>query len=262
MNDTYKSSATIVQTLVSVVATGGSLLLDIGPMPTGELPLTALARLAEVGQWMNVNGEAIHGTVPVFPFAINVTTAAHRPKVPEWQLAANHTHLLSASCAEAGSNTGATLKACMAYCFETLPGCNTINVRNEPPVCIPKNCVVPGTPLVPTPGGYDVYTLKNVEDGQTLQWRLSRKGDVVYAILLLDGGTLPNTNALELPFVVNAPGGTDGSWPTVPLQNVTLLGADPVVFDWSDRNGLLLKINPNATAPHPDAAVFKLTFSS
>jgi len=39
-----------VQTLVSVVATGGSLLLDVGPMPTGELPPTALQRLAETGK--------------------------------------------------------------------------------------------------------------------------------------------------------------------------------------------------------------------
>ena len=54
-NDVYKSTQTVVTTLVNVVATGGNLLLDVGPMPTGELPPTALERLAEVGKWMDVN---------------------------------------------------------------------------------------------------------------------------------------------------------------------------------------------------------------
>jgi hypothetical protein len=38
------------------------------PMPTGELPPTALERLAEVGDWMDVNGEAIHDTTPQSPY--------------------------------------------------------------------------------------------------------------------------------------------------------------------------------------------------
>ena len=33
-------------------------------MPSGELPPTGLQRLAEVGNWMELNGEAIHNTVP------------------------------------------------------------------------------------------------------------------------------------------------------------------------------------------------------
>jgi alpha-L-fucosidase len=37
-------------------------------MPTGELPPTALERLAEVGVWMDVNGEAIHDTTPQSPY--------------------------------------------------------------------------------------------------------------------------------------------------------------------------------------------------
>ena len=67
-HDIYKTTQTVIQTLVSVVATGGSLLLDVGPMPTGELPPVALERLAETGKWMDVNAEAIHDTVPQHPF--------------------------------------------------------------------------------------------------------------------------------------------------------------------------------------------------
>ena len=81
-HDVYKSTKTVVQTLVSVVATGGSLLLDIGPMPTGELPPTALSRLAEVGKWMDVNAEAIHGTVP--HWAPEFGGRKWIPKVQDW----------------------------------------------------------------------------------------------------------------------------------------------------------------------------------
>eukprot|EP01052_Picozoa_sp_SAG31_P031643 SAG31_NODE_3373_length_4351_cov_2.070790_5_plen_60_part_00 len=38
-------------------------------------------------------------------------------------------------------------------------------------------------------------------------WRLTRRADIVYASLLLDNQTLPSTNALELPFVINVSGG-------------------------------------------------------
>ena len=33
-HDVYKTTKTVIQTLVSVVATGGSLLLDVGPSST------------------------------------------------------------------------------------------------------------------------------------------------------------------------------------------------------------------------------------
>ena len=33
-------------------------------MPTGELPPVALRRLAETGEWMKVNAESIHDTMP------------------------------------------------------------------------------------------------------------------------------------------------------------------------------------------------------
>ena len=35
-NDTYKSAETVVHSLVDVVATGGSLLLDVGPVSVDE----------------------------------------------------------------------------------------------------------------------------------------------------------------------------------------------------------------------------------
>ena len=123
-HDVYKSTKVVVQTLVSVVATGGSLLLDIGPMPTGELPPTALSRLAEVGKWMDVNAEAIHGTVPQPPYAINVTLPASSLQNRTWTLVSAAASRKSAECSEAGANKELPLARCKAHC-SAMAGCDT-----------------------------------------------------------------------------------------------------------------------------------------
>lgn len=60
--DQPKSAAKVIHTLAEVVAKGGSLLLGIGPKPDGTLPEEAVARLREVGAWLEKNGEAIYNT--------------------------------------------------------------------------------------------------------------------------------------------------------------------------------------------------------
>ena len=61
-NDTYKSPAKVIHSLVEVVAKGGSLLLGVGPKPDGTLPAEAVTRLTEIGKWMDANGAAIYNT--------------------------------------------------------------------------------------------------------------------------------------------------------------------------------------------------------
>ena len=58
----YKSAEQIIRTLVDVVAKGGNLLLNVGPTPQGTLESAALERMAAIGAWMKVNGEAIYAT--------------------------------------------------------------------------------------------------------------------------------------------------------------------------------------------------------
>lgn len=58
----YKPVAELVRLLVRTSGKGANLLLNIGPQPDGSLPQAALERLAEMGHWLEKNGEAIYGT--------------------------------------------------------------------------------------------------------------------------------------------------------------------------------------------------------
>jgi alpha-L-fucosidase len=57
------TSDALVDLLVSKVASGGNLLLDIGPTADGRIPVIMQQRLLDIGAWLKVNGEAIYGTI-------------------------------------------------------------------------------------------------------------------------------------------------------------------------------------------------------
>ncbi|MCX6997108.1 MAG: alpha-L-fucosidase [Kiritimatiellaeota bacterium] len=64
----WKSTGRLVQMLIEIVSKGGTLLLNVGPKGDGSFPDEAVERLKGMGEWMKVNGEAIHG-VEKSPFA-------------------------------------------------------------------------------------------------------------------------------------------------------------------------------------------------
>jgi len=64
----YMSGRQAVQMLVDIVAKGGNLLLNIAPGPEGQWHDEAYDLLNEIGQWMDVNSEAIYGTRAMAPF--------------------------------------------------------------------------------------------------------------------------------------------------------------------------------------------------
>lgn len=60
----WHSAEEIVAKLVQIVSKGGNYLLNVGPTPQGTIPQPCIERLAEVGRWMAVNGDAIYGSMP------------------------------------------------------------------------------------------------------------------------------------------------------------------------------------------------------
>ncbi len=58
---TWKDAGQLVRMLVNTVATGGNLLMNVGPTPLGTWDSRALDALKIYGDWMKFHGEAIYG---------------------------------------------------------------------------------------------------------------------------------------------------------------------------------------------------------
>ncbi|MDB6016598.1 MAG: hypothetical protein JWR19_1087 [Pedosphaera sp.] len=61
-DNNWKSTTIIIRNLCDIASKGGNYLLNVGPTSEGLIPQPSIERLAEVGAWMKVNGEAIYGT--------------------------------------------------------------------------------------------------------------------------------------------------------------------------------------------------------
>jgi alpha-L-fucosidase len=61
-DENWKSSETLVRTLVDAASKGGNFLLNVGPTPEGLIPEPSVQRLKDMGRWMAVNSESIYGT--------------------------------------------------------------------------------------------------------------------------------------------------------------------------------------------------------
>jgi alpha-L-fucosidase len=72
----WKSVPQLIRYLVNAAGRSANFLLNVGPMPTGEIPTEAVTRLREVGAWLSRFGEAIYGTRggPIPPRPWGVTT--------------------------------------------------------------------------------------------------------------------------------------------------------------------------------------------
>ncbi len=58
----YKSSQVLIRSLVEVASRGGNFLLNVGPRPDGTIQPEFQERLRAIGEWLQVNGEAIYET--------------------------------------------------------------------------------------------------------------------------------------------------------------------------------------------------------
>jgi alpha-L-fucosidase len=76
----WKSSATLVRHLIEIASKGGNFLLNIGPTGSGDIPDACADRLNQIGKWMTLNGESIHGTTASpFPFKLTFGRCTQRP---------------------------------------------------------------------------------------------------------------------------------------------------------------------------------------
>ena len=57
-------AADLIYLLVDIVSKNGNLLLDVGPEADGTIPAVQMERLKALGDWLQINGEAIYGTRP------------------------------------------------------------------------------------------------------------------------------------------------------------------------------------------------------
>ena len=75
----YKSTRTVVHTLIDVVSKNGNLLLSVPLKGDGTPDADEIAIVEGIAGWMQVNGEAIHGTRPWKVFGEGPQMAVARP---------------------------------------------------------------------------------------------------------------------------------------------------------------------------------------
>ncbi len=75
-NDTFKSLKQCIHLLVRNAGMDGNFMLNISPMPSGEIEPRQIHRLKEIGQWMIKYGQSIYGTRggPYMPAGWGVST--------------------------------------------------------------------------------------------------------------------------------------------------------------------------------------------
>jgi len=72
----YKSTRELIQLLVRAAGNNSNLLLNVGPMPNGEIQPEFVERLHQIGQWTAKYGDSIYGTRggPIAPAVWGVAT--------------------------------------------------------------------------------------------------------------------------------------------------------------------------------------------
>lgn len=75
--ESYSTSRDLIHLLIEKVASGGNLLLNVGPTADGRIPLIMQQRLADIGKWLRINGESIYETAIW-------SKASNQPEISAW----------------------------------------------------------------------------------------------------------------------------------------------------------------------------------
>ncbi len=62
--EAYGTSSELIHRFVQTVANGGGMILNVGPGADGQIPLIQQERLVQLGNWLEINGDAIYGSTP------------------------------------------------------------------------------------------------------------------------------------------------------------------------------------------------------
>ncbi len=62
LENQWKSTGQILQSLIGNVSLNGGLTLNIGPRADGSVPYESISRLEDMGQWLAINGESVYGS--------------------------------------------------------------------------------------------------------------------------------------------------------------------------------------------------------
>jgi alpha-L-fucosidase len=57
----WKSTTTLLNSLINNVSLNGNFMLNIGPRANGDVPFEIEQRLLDMGEWLKINGESIYG---------------------------------------------------------------------------------------------------------------------------------------------------------------------------------------------------------
>lgn len=61
LENEWKSTSQLLQSLISNVSLNGGFTLNIGPRADGHVPYEGVRRLEDIGRWLAINGDAIYG---------------------------------------------------------------------------------------------------------------------------------------------------------------------------------------------------------
>ena len=124
MSDFF-SATELLWTLISTTAWNGTLVMNIGPAADGRIPPIFLDRFQEIGEWIEINGEAIYGS-RVWAGALPTGSEGAQPG--GFQGAANATYYTSGT-AKSGCQFGqsadsaAAAPRCSSRLFPPLDWC-------------------------------------------------------------------------------------------------------------------------------------------
>lgn len=161
---TFKTPDRLIDNLVDRVSKNGYLLLNIGPKPDGTIPEGAHKLLLDIGDWLNVNGEAVYGTTP-------------------WLIAGEGPTNLGEMTHESGFNEADTVYTKEDIRF-TVKGDNLYAIflawpGEEAIIRTLRTKDSKGAPRYPGFYKEEIKRITMLGDGRELKWDLTRKGLVI-----------------------------------------------------------------------------------